>query len=1101
MSELSTMLRAVFVLFLYASRWGLADDKVNVAKGESGVEKTAQQNLVVFRENDRINRKVSEPRDGPEIVVVGTVDGVIHGVDARTGDRIWSSDSVGGPTLRSYQDRSIEGGDIIPGDDGLLYLFSESGELSRQHLSIPDIVDNCPFTEKLESEGKKIRVVGKKKTSFFELDPNTGERLRVFSSEGNSLLHGKWSGRRESTRKHPNAPFEGAPPFTIGRVDYHIRAFDADSGNEIWNFTYAQLLSKDSRVSKQEPGSANNLIKASSSGSIPLRSTWDGLPVTAVFGLSRESGPKSSWAFDFEESIVDQAHEKVSVNPVYLQRINFKSGEQQVFATQEKPGRDLRCNREMFPTSSYGDEGGSSEKDLVSHLDTDTCNAMETDFPFEGPYQVEYPVKRFGPKHAIPAREKHRAMLPLPRYPSSYSPEERNFHILLTILALLLLGLGWNLFRKRYSSTKPGSPRICQFDESTNTERIGSLKVYLSDMLGQGCHGTAVYKGMLEGRPVAVKKVLSSQYLLAKKEIELLIRSDGHPNVVRYFTQESSRDFIYLALELCDATLDKAVAKVKEINYERKAKASKAARKNVTIPSGSLEFLKSLADATHHLHKLKIVHCDIKPQNILVVTKPEKQKNEGGGSECAEEGGVSFTIYAGVGDFYHAKLSDMGLGRKFSDHTSSIQGGSSMAGSGTIGWRAPELLRGLQPGKLERDVAVRCGRKVDVFSLGCVFFYVISGGYHPFGGALEREKNVLCGIYSELENVSHLPEAHSLIRGMIDCDPDARPTMAEVLHHPLLWSSAKKLEFLKHVSDRIEADRGLETVNTGPKAFTTPESCLHEELEKRSEKVFGKQGWLQRLHPLLRQEVVESTRRYYTTHSLRDLLRLIRNKYSHYRESTPEVKQLLSPVPDGFLHQFLGSNRFPHLLVACYELVLDFCAHEPDFAEIIGEPIVARFAAKSKERMQKIEANRSAKDVSKPSSKNWRDGDGTPPTSPVFSGRPISPSRSPNSRAGGLCGQAMPPPLNLSGPPGFDRNRRSPPGFERKGRENGRSPWNSAPASKPKSRYNGDPKLDPNYKTVLCSNWEGSGGTHCHFGDRCFFAHGSKELREKQSEI
>lgn len=33
--------------------------------------------------------------------------------------------------------------------------------------------------------------------------------------------------------------------------------------------------------------------------------------------------------------------------------------------------------------------------------------------------------------------------------------------------------------------------------------------------------------------------------------MSLLIKSDGHPNVVRYFVKEECNDFVYLGLQLC----------------------------------------------------------------------------------------------------------------------------------------------------------------------------------------------------------------------------------------------------------------------------------------------------------------------------------------------------------------------------------------------------------------------------------------------------------------------------------------------------------------------------------------------------------------------
>ena len=38
-------------------------------------------------------------------------------------------------------------------------------------------------------------------------------------------------------------------------------------------------------------------------------------------------------------------------------------------------------------------------------------------------------------------------------------------------------------------------------------------------------------------------------------------------------------------------------------------------------------------------------------------------------------------------------------------------------------------------------------RSVDIFSSGCVFYYVLSGGRHPFGDQYRRQANILAGDY------------------------------------------------------------------------------------------------------------------------------------------------------------------------------------------------------------------------------------------------------------------------------------------------------------------------------------------------------------------
>lgn len=56
--------------------------------------------------------------------------------------------------------------------------------------------------------------------------------------------------------------------------------------------------------------------------------------------------------------------------------------------------------------------------------------------------------------------------------------------------------------------------------------RVGCLSVS-DEVLGYGSHGTVVYRGLLEGRPVAVKRMLKDFHARADREISLLIESDG----------------------------------------------------------------------------------------------------------------------------------------------------------------------------------------------------------------------------------------------------------------------------------------------------------------------------------------------------------------------------------------------------------------------------------------------------------------------------------------------------------------------------------------------------------------------------------------------
>ncbi|PFX20206.1 Serine/threonine-protein kinase/endoribonuclease IRE1 [Stylophora pistillata] len=88
---------------------------------------------------------------------------------------------------------------------------------------------------------------------------------------------------------------------------------------------------------------------------------------------------------------------------------------------------------------------------------------------------------------------------------------------------------------------------------------VGKISFSLKNVLGRGCEGTVVYKGKFDGRDAAVKRILPECFTFADREVDLLRESDAHPNVIRYFCTEEDQQFRYIALELCEATLQEYV--------------------------------------------------------------------------------------------------------------------------------------------------------------------------------------------------------------------------------------------------------------------------------------------------------------------------------------------------------------------------------------------------------------------------------------------------------------------------------------------------------------------------------------------------------------
>lgn len=104
-----------------------------------------------------------------------------------------------------------------------------------------------------------------------------------------------------------------------------------------------------------------------------------------------------------------------------------------------------------------------------------------------------------------------------------------------------------------------------QVDEGVDGRRIGNLFVSNKE-IAKGSNGTIVLEGIYAGRPVAVKRLVKSHHDVAYKEIQNLIVSDRHPNIVRWHGVEYDQDFVYLALERCTCSLDDLIQVYSDIS-------------------------------------------------------------------------------------------------------------------------------------------------------------------------------------------------------------------------------------------------------------------------------------------------------------------------------------------------------------------------------------------------------------------------------------------------------------------------------------------------------------------------------------------------------
>lgn len=188
------------------------------------------------------------------------------------------------------------------------------------------------------------------------------------------------------------------------------------------------------------------------------------------------------------------------------------------------------------------------------------------------------------------------------------------------------------------------------------------------------------------------------------------------------------------------------------------------------IPTGSIDnkiVIGEIVVGLSYLHGQKIIHKDLKPENILM------WRNSSG--------------------MVLVKLADFGFCKKLRPDQSDF---SKTFRLGTTGYIAPELLNNNNP-----------SFESDIWSLGVVIFFVLTGGDHPFG-----EK----GFYQELVIRSKAPilnlepiaahwDATDLLRTLLDPEPRNRPNIFLILFHPFfsLMHSTSKAHFTFCIDNRF----------------------------------------------------------------------------------------------------------------------------------------------------------------------------------------------------------------------------------------------------------------------------------------------------------
>ncbi|XP_050928900.1 LOW QUALITY PROTEIN: serine/threonine-protein kinase Nek5-like, partial [Lates calcarifer] len=261
--------------------------------------------------------------------------------------------------------------------------------------------------------------------------------------------------------------------------------------------------------------------------------------------------------------------------------------------------------------------------------------------------------------------------------------------------------------------------------------------------IGEGAFGKAFLvrdKGGGGDRQCVVKqinlrKMSAREKEASKKEVTLLSKMK-HPNIVSFITSFEERGSLYIVMEYCDGG-----DLMKKINMQ----------KGVPFTEEQIVgWFVQICLGLKHIHDKKILHRDIKAQNIFLT-----------------DGGMK------------AKLGDFGIARMLNNTMELAR-----TCVGTPYYLSPEICES-RP----------YNNKTDIWSLGCVL-YELCTLRHPFeGSSLRQLVSKICrGRYNPVPS-RYSYDLRLLVTQLFKVNPRDRPSVSSVLRRPFLE---------KHISKHLD---------------------------------------------------------------------------------------------------------------------------------------------------------------------------------------------------------------------------------------------------------------------------------------------------------
>ena len=258
----------------------------------------------------------------------------------------------------------------------------------------------------------------------------------------------------------------------------------------------------------------------------------------------------------------------------------------------------------------------------------------------------------------------------------------------------------------------------------------------------------------------AVKKVSKSLVLQEKvkkyfnNEIYIL-KQVNHPNIIKLYEIKQTLNNFYLVFDLCNGGgLSNCLEKYMKQN------------KKPFTQEIAQSIIRQLVSGLQYLHNNKILHRDLKLDNVLLHFNSEEDKN-------------NFNLLKA-----QVKIIDFGFAR-YLENDSLAQ---SVLGSPIN--MDPQILAKMR--KIDNNQSFGYDQKADIWSLGTICYELLIG-VPPFDATSYEElvSKIQKGNYKIPKNLKLSKEAISFINGMLKYNPEQRLSIDQLANHNFLIKNVK----------------------------------------------------------------------------------------------------------------------------------------------------------------------------------------------------------------------------------------------------------------------------------------------------------------------